>query len=246
MKMLLRNRSGLVFPLVLAGILAAASASGSTIFYNNLLSNPSFELSTSLTTCPTDWTCGGPAGSGLVGTYAPTNLEYVAGSDGLSGSENAPFGNNVATTPVPVEGSGSMYQTGIGTYLAGNTYTLDLWVGTPLVVPSVTSSPAAQVGVITLYILGTAGTATPLTSFSVTPSATPGQWTFEQFSFTPTGSQIGQSIGMELFVGSQGNFGSGNNRIADFDIGTVPEPGTIGLLGLGLLGLGVLRRKRAL
>jgi len=99
------------------------------------------------------------------------------------------------------------------------------------------------VGTITLYFLGNSQAV--LSSASVTPSATPGQWTFQQFSFTPTGGQIGQSIGMELFVDSQGNFGSGNNRIADFDIGSVPEPGTIGLLGLGLLGLGVLRRNRA-
>src|SRR5579863_1744601 len=113
MKKHLSNRYGLVLPLVLAGVFAATSASGSTILYNNLLANPSFELSTSLTTCPTDWTCGGPAGAGLVGTYAPTNAEYVAGSDGLPGSENAPFGSNVATTPVPVEGSGSMYESGI-------------------------------------------------------------------------------------------------------------------------------------
>jgi hypothetical protein len=50
---------------------------------------------------------------------------------------------------------------------------------------------------------------------------------------------------VELYPGalytfsSQGNFGNGQ-------LGTVPEPGTLGLMGLGLLGMGLLaRRKKA-
>jgi len=49
------------------------------------------------------------------------------------------------------------------------------------------------------------------------------------------------------------SFGNGPNRYVAFNIGDVgcngscvpvPEPGTIGLLGLGLLGMGLTRRRR--
>ena len=226
----------------LAAIFAAVTARGGTILYDNLLANASFELGGGLGICPTGWTCGTDANNGLSNSYAPTNLEYVAGSDNLSGSSRSvPDGSKVASAPTGVSGMGFMFQTGLlGTYTAGNTYTLNLYVGTPLVVPSLTSQSALPVGRITLYFLGTTvgGSLVQLAGADVTPSATPGQWTLQQFSFTPTGSFIGQDVGLEIFVA-----GGGNYRIADFDIAPVPEPGTIGLLGLGLLGLGALRRR---
>jgi len=246
MKTLLTSRFGLVFPLALVGIFAGVNASGSTILYDNLLANASFEMGGGLGVCPTSWTCGVNPNAGLVNSYAPTNLEYIAGADGLPSDMNAPDGSKVASGPTGEEGSGFMYQTGLGTYAAGNTYTLDLWVGTPLVVPAITTSSALAVGRITLYFLGTSvgGSLVQLASADVSPSSTPGQWTLEQFSFTPTGGSVGQSIGLELFVDSTPvGGGNGNGHIADFDIApSVPEPGTLGLLGLGLLGLGIVRR----
>ncbi len=248
MKTRLRNLTGFVFPLALVGIFAAVSANGATILYDNLLANASFELGGGLGICPTGWTCGTDPNNGLSNSYAPTSAEYIAGSDNLLGSRSVPDGSKVASAPTGVSGMGIIYQTGLGTYTAGNTYMLDLYVGTPLVVPSFTSQGALPLGRITLYFLGTSvgGSLVELAFADVTPSPTPGQWTLQQFSFTPTGNQLGQSIGMALFVsGELPGGGSANNRIADFDIASsVPEPATVGLLGLGLLGLVALRRAR--
>jgi hypothetical protein len=242
------HRLGLVFPLALVSIFTAVNASGATIFFDNLLANASFELGGGLGACPTSWTCGTDPGAGLVNSYAPTNVEYLAGADGLPGSKNAPDGSKVLSDPTGLSGSGYLYQTGLGTYAAGNTYALDLWVGTPMAVPSLITTAALPVGRITLYFLGTSvgGSLVQLGSVDVPPSVTPGQWTFHQFSFTPTGGAVGQSIGLELFVdGTPAGGGDGNNHIANFDIAAaVPEPGTVGLLGLALLGLVALRGVR--
>jgi hypothetical protein len=226
----------------LAAIGTAVSASADPILFENLLANASFEIGGGLGVCPTDWTCGTDANNGLSNSYAPTSLEYVPGSDGLPGiSRSVPDGSKVASAPTGLSGSGFMYQTGLGTYVAGDTYALDLYVGTPLVVPSLTSQAAAPVDRITVYFLGTTvgGSLVQLGFANVTPSATAGQWTLQQFSFTPTDSAIGQNIGLEIFVG-----GGVNGHIADFDMAPVPESGTVALLGLGLLGLGALRCAR--
>jgi len=236
-----------LFPMVFAGLVDSTPAYGGTIDLGTLLVNPSFEAGNDASGCPIDWTCGGSPTPGF-SSYLVTSAQYTAGSDGLT-SGIVPDGTHAATSPTFVEGSGTLSQTGVGTYDSTDTYVLNLWIGTPLTVPEITpSEPAGPVGRITVYFLGAGGG--QVDSFDATIPA-PGQWVPESFSFTPSAG--GQPIGIELFVG-----GGGNNDIANFDMtgsggpapplvgpGSVPEPGTLFLLGMGIASLYLLRRKFA-
>jgi hypothetical protein len=238
-----------ISPFVLAGLFACSTGFAAIISLDSVLQNPSFEAGNQPINmgdsvgCPVDWVCNGSPTPGFW-SYTVTSSQYTAGSDGLAGGLIVPNGTHAASSPTPVEGSGSLTQTGLGTYTAGDTYNLDLWVGTPLTVPFDGTTPAGSVGTIILYFLGNGGA--DLLSVSLT-APTPGQWLSEPVSFTPAAGQIGQSIGLEIYVNSQPvGGGSGNNRIADFDIApaVTPEPGTFAFVGLGLLGLRFVRRKR--
>jgi PEP-CTERM motif-containing protein len=235
----LLKRAAFVLPVTLVSLFASANAYGSTIILDSTLTNPSFEANPDKTNCPTGWTCGGTLGNpGFATSYDVTSAQYTAGADGIAGV--VPFGLAAATMPFPVEGSGSIMQTGLGSYVTGNTYTVDLWIGTPMTLPNDNTTAVAPVGTITAYFLGNGGQVAvePLTASAV------GQWVFSPVSFTATAAQNGQTIGFEIFVDSSPvGGGSGNNRIADFDIGTVPEPASFALLGLGLLGMGIARKR---
>jgi hypothetical protein len=206
------------FLLMLVVLVASASAYGATVDLSTLLANPGFEVGNQPINpgdsvgCPASWICW--SGSPTPGTtsYVVTTAQYKAGpTDGLAAGLIVPGGTRAASCPTPVEGSCYLVQTGLGSYVAGNTYTLNLWVGTPLTLPADNVTPVGPVvGALRLYWLGNGGG--QLGAVDFTPPA-PGQWKLVPFSFTPTGMQIGQSIGIGLFVVS-----GGNNLIVNFDI----------------------------
>ena len=252
----LLKRVAFALPVTLVGLFASANAYGSIIInLDSLLANPSFENGTGAVDpithvgCPTGWTCAGsPAPGGTA--YTVTAAQYTAGSDGLSGGRIVPFGADAGYAPTILEGSGSMQQNSLidsSTYVVGNTYNVDLYVGTPNILPfsdptcpppgTPAACPAGPVGRIQGIFLAN-GVAAVGGTFDVTIPGK-GQWLSFPLSFTPTANG-GQTIGFELFVDSGP---AGNDHVANFDIGAVPEPATFALMGLGLLGLGVVRKK---
>ena len=198
--------------------------------------------------------------------------QYLPGAGGtLPAGKTTPSGNWAAEAPT-VEGTAVMYQSSdpsttpyggfsatpgynpaLGTYVAGDTYTLDLWVGTPLTVfdgtpsncqslPACTISNAGKTGVIDVWFTGNdAGTGLPQTLQEIVVQApsTPGTWEEVTLFFNPTGSEVGQDVGFEIHDASDGN-----NLVADFDITPAPEPGTFVLIGAGMIALAYTFRKK--
>jgi len=227
--------------------------------------------------CPLDWTCTtsglAPGGTAYMpnGTSgSPTNpivgfpggvditTQYVAGSDGLSSlgplfvTPHGAVGTWAAQVP-DHESNGEISQTNLGLYATGDSYAINLWVGTPLTIfdlqqgSPLTNPGAGPATSITAEFLGTGGVV--LDSINITPEATPGMWynvPLATLTFTPTGTQIGQAIGFAIAVG-QGP----NNEVADFGIepippaGSTPEPGTFVLVGAGMVSLAYIFRKKA-
>jgi len=241
--------------LCLVGILGSATAFGGTIVdISGLVVNPTFSA-TSTTVCPTSWTCTGSPLPGFTG-YTVTSAQYTAGSDGLA-SGIAPGGATTAgSSPTPVEGSGSASQTGLGTYVAGTTYQIELWIGTPNTIPFCNTNPAPGCvanstaagsltgggGSIIAYFLAGAGQATNTGSSVSLSSPALGQWTEVTLDYTASASDAGKTIGFEIFDSTGAG---GNNEIANFEIGTAtPEPTSLILLGTGLLFIGAAKFRK--
>lgn len=143
-----------------------------------------------------------------------------------------PGGLYAATLPVPIEGSGQLYQLGLGTYAANTTYTLTLWIGTPLTIPfcgNPTADPNCHANVtlagplehLRFYWLGS-GTGTSLNQLKAIDLPVPpaGQWTSVTVTFNPSTDLVN---GLPMGVGMPINFGifasdNYNNEIVNIDI----------------------------
>jgi hypothetical protein len=244
------SRLMLVIPAAVIGLIGTAQ--GATIDLGTLLANPSFENGNQAPNptvgCPVSWTCGGSPTPGFT-SYTVTSAQYVPGADGLSGLRVTPDGTHAGSTPTTIEGSGYAQQTsGLGTYVAGNTYMLSFWAGRPLTEPDGVTPVTGFEPDVRAFLLSN-GVTGPLGGQGLVTISDPGagQWAFYTLSFNAIagGAYIGQNIGVEFYNG--GTAGLGNNLSVNFDIApAVPEPSSVVLMfsGLGLAGLALVRRRR--
>jgi len=154
------------------------------------------------------------------------------------------------------EGAGQMWEDIPTTWQAGVTYTLDVFVGTPLINP-LDGKTAGPIKLAEMYFLGdtTLGGTAVLTDAPVEVFTAPaaGQWSEYQISYTATAADAAggnKHIGIEFYVDTNGGVGGGNDDVVNFDIKpaipttTTPEPGTFLLIGAGMVSLAYgFRRK---
>lgn len=256
--------SKLSFATLLTGaamIVAPTASMASLISLNSLLSNPSFEGGLS-GGCPIGWTCSN------VGVTTPAPGLYPD-PNGLTSPLVVPDGTFAAFTPVT--GSNGVLRQSIAgeSYAAGNTYTLDFWLGNPLggLYPSrfdVQLLAGAFNSSQSNTLCDTAGRFSTLTSgaqsmndngtqclFSLTTSPwqpADGDWRLYSLSFTTNANIVGD-IGVQFTVFGQQSAENGVLMHLDLpgpqQITQVPEPATLALLGLAMAGMGAVRRRSA-
>jgi hypothetical protein len=195
-----------VAPALLVSLAVAGNAYGinTVVDLSTLMPNPSFELGNQMIApgnqvgCPVGWTCGGsPAPGGT--SCAPTIAQYVPFADLLPTGRMVPNGVDVGQCPTLLAGSCTLYAVNLGTYQANTTYTLTLWVGTPLTVANCGGAPgcvanvslASPVARVTAYFLGNGNAQFAATNI---PVPAPGQWQKISLSFTPQGIRSGKPL----------------------------------------------------
>jgi hypothetical protein len=114
----LKRRLGQV--LLLSTIFGGAS--WADVLVNSALNNPSFELGGG--SCPSGWSC-----SGNVGYNSPGIIQYIPGSDGISGL--VPDGNQAAILSTSAGAASLLQTTSSIAITSGTTYDLFFWIGVP-------------------------------------------------------------------------------------------------------------------
>jgi hypothetical protein len=162
---------------------------------------------------------------GAIPGWTTTNNGGAASGQWQPGSNTIYF-NSLSGTDVIAYTNGGTIDQLIGAVVPNQTYTLTVDVG-------MRKDTAISIGNISLLL----GSTTVGTGVGVAP--TPGNFSTFTATFTSAANAAGNLTIRLAANGVQGEF----NNVALSAVTAVPEPATIGLIGLGLLGLGSLRRK---
>jgi len=193
--------------------------------------------------CPTSWSCTGSAGGFGGGIYVPTSTQFAPGSDGLA-SGIVPDGSQVAW----ITGSTPQVLEQDTVAIAANTnYTLSVWLGARADQSDVWSLSPPFLPTIELLANGV------VVAMSVTTDPGSGKWGDYSLSWTSLAADVGDTLGIEVFLPSRLPGDSTNDQVAVDDVtlnsarvGATPIPGGLPLFigGLGLIGLVGRSRRR--
>lgn len=210
---------------ILAATLASAQALAAPVVLT-------FEGSSNLAAV-NDFYNGGTDSSGASGTnyginFSSTSLALIDSDSGGSGN----FANE------PSDGTILFFQN-------GGAATMNVAAGFNTGFSFFYSSAGA--GFVNVYDgLNGSGSLLATLNLGATNNACVGDPTGSFCNFAPIGVSFGGIARSVDFGGSAGSIGFDDITIgAAVPGGTVPEPGTLGLIGLAALGLGALRRKQA-
>jgi hypothetical protein len=244
--------------LAIVGLFASANAYGSPIDVTPALQNAAFTSPNITGACPTSWSCGG-ADPG--GEYQPGSVEYNPATDGIGAY--APQGNGTWVFEQPsIEGQSSLVQiNSTDDYEAGNSYYLDLWLGTPMKVYNSTGecgvALCAAAPIQEVELIWLAGNSTAAIDTITLTIPTTGQWINDQaqttFSIAAGDHSLdGKAISVEVYAVCTAT--PCNNLVSDVQFTptpyipppTTPEPGTFMLIGGGMVALAYGFRRKSL